>query len=85
VLPRAFVKVRHYGLLANRRRAQRLALSRRLLLVAGVAARLTAAAPATLLEPAPPPCCPNCGGTRLLYRALPADRAAAAPEPSDSS
>jgi hypothetical protein len=34
VLPRSFVKIRHYGLLANAQRAVRLALCRRLLLVA---------------------------------------------------
>jgi hypothetical protein len=34
VLPPGFVKVRHYGLLANRRRAEKLAACRRLLLAA---------------------------------------------------
>jgi Putative transposase len=32
VLPRGFVKIRHYGLLANRQRAAKLRLCRRLLL-----------------------------------------------------
>lgn len=70
VLPAGFVKVRHYGLLANRHRAERLALCRRLLLVANVAASLPdpQAAP---IEPAQPRCCPQCGGTRLVYRELP--------------
>jgi hypothetical protein len=36
VLPRGFVKVRHYGLLANRHRAERLATCRRLLVASGV-------------------------------------------------
>jgi hypothetical protein len=35
VLPRRFVKIRHYGLLANRHREAKLAVCRRLLLVAG--------------------------------------------------
>src|SRR5262249_49058459 len=59
VLPGGFVKVRHYGLLANRHRAERLALCRRLLLVAHVAAML-ADAQATSIEPAQPRCCPKC-------------------------
>jgi hypothetical protein len=33
VLPKGFVKVRHYGLLANRCRAERLEVNRQLLLV----------------------------------------------------
>jgi hypothetical protein len=75
VLPSGFVKVRHYGLLANRHRAARLAVSRRLLLAANVAAILPdgANAPdaqAVPIEPAQARCCPACGGTRLLYREL---------------
>jgi hypothetical protein len=35
VLPRGFVKIRHYGLLANRRREEKLTTCRRLLLVGG--------------------------------------------------
>jgi hypothetical protein len=70
VLPTGFVKVRHYGLLANRHRAERLKLCRRLLLVANVAA-LLADAQATPLEPAQSRCCAECGGTRLIYRELP--------------
>jgi hypothetical protein len=38
VLPRGFVKIRHYGLLANRHREAKLALCRRLLLAAGCGA-----------------------------------------------
>ena len=69
VLPKSFVKIRHYGLLANAQRQARLALCRRLLLVATVAAALPSpeAAP---IEPAQPRCCANCGGTRLVYREL---------------
>jgi Putative transposase/Transposase zinc-binding domain len=68
VLPRGFVKVRHYGLLANRERAVRLAQARDLLgraawaaAVAGVTAAPTEAAAG---------CCPVCGGTRLQRRRL---------------
>ncbi len=57
VLPKGFVKIRHYGLLANAQREARLAMCRRLLLVATVAAVLPgkdtaaiAAGPAALLR-----------------------------------
>jgi hypothetical protein len=69
VLPKGFVKIRHYGLLANRTREARLALCRRLLVVANV----TAAAPnveAARVEPAQPHCCTKCGSSRLIYREL---------------
>jgi Putative transposase/Transposase zinc-binding domain len=69
VLPSGFVKVRHYGLLANRRRQERLALCRRLLLVTNVAAALPSPDEVPIL-PAQPRCCPQCGGTRLIYREL---------------
>ncbi len=85
VLPKGFVKIRHYGLLANAQREARLALCRRLLLVANVAATLvgTEAAP---LEPVQPRCCERCGGTRLLYRELaPGEALAAAVTVVDSS
>jgi hypothetical protein len=69
VLPRGFVKVRHYGLLANRHRDARLAVCRRLLLVANLAAMLPDA-PAAPLEPAQPRACQQCGGPRFVYLAL---------------
>jgi Putative transposase/Transposase zinc-binding domain len=69
VLPKGFVKVRHYGLLANAQRESRLAACRRLLLVAKVAATLPNA-DTKPIEPALPRCCPQCGGTRLVYREL---------------
>src|SRR5262245_2179424 len=69
VLPKGFVKIRHYGLLANAQREARLALCRRLLLVVAVAAALPPPA-AVPLEPAQPRCCPNCGGSRLVCSEL---------------
>lgn len=82
VLPRGFVKIRHYGLLTNAQREARLALCRRLLLVATVAVAAVAATlprPETVrLEPAQPRCCPKCGGTRLVYRELSAAAPASA-------
>jgi hypothetical protein len=65
VLPRGFVKVRHYGLLANRQRAERLKVSRRLLLGVTVGARLG------VVAAAPRPSCPRCGSERLEYGPLP--------------
>jgi hypothetical protein len=56
VLPCGFVKVRHYGLLANRYREEKLQVCRRLLLVALVVAVVTG-----VLQRAAEPC-PNCGG-----------------------
>jgi hypothetical protein len=55
VLPRGFVKIRHYGLLANRHREQKLAVCRRLLVAAGVGP--------VACEPAArrPDPCPACG------------------------
>jgi hypothetical protein len=69
VLPRGFVNVRHYGLLANARREARLAACRRLLLVANVAAALPGPPPEAI-GPAQPRCCERCDGTRLVYREL---------------
>jgi Putative transposase/Transposase zinc-binding domain len=69
VLPKGFVKIRHYGLLANAQREARLALCRRLLLVVVVAATL-GKGPAVSVEPAQPRCCPNCGSRRLVYGEL---------------
>jgi Putative transposase/Transposase zinc-binding domain len=58
VLPCGFVKVRHYGLLANRYREEKLQVCRRLLLVTAVLA-VVAGVLQRALEP-----CPRCGGNR---------------------
>ena len=55
--------------MANGQREARLAVCRRLLLVVNATAALPGVETAPL-TPAPPPCCPHCGGTRLVYRAL---------------
>jgi hypothetical protein len=70
VLPKGFVKVRHYGLLANRCRQERLHRSRRLLPAATVAPPSPAAGEANGVAAAPRPCCPWCGGERIVRRAL---------------
>jgi hypothetical protein len=75
VLPRGFVKIRHYGLLANRQRKGKLELSRRLLLPVSVADEVVARPgldhDAGLIEPAPLPHCPECGGQRWVCLELP--------------
>jgi hypothetical protein len=84
VLPRGFVKIRHYGLLAHRQRQAKLALCRRLLLVVLVATALPVShseaqsGDLLVIEPARVPCCPQCGGTRLVHRELPAEPYASA-------
>jgi hypothetical protein len=65
VLPAGFVKTRHYGLLANRDRDEKLRTCRRLVLVGLVEANVTPPAEA------PRRCCPNCGSTRLMVLDLP--------------
>ena len=89
VLPKGFVKVRHYGLLANRDRDERLAVCRRLLAVEALRARLMGTpspvrsdrAVATPAAAAFAPVCPFCGSERIECRALPRT----APVPLDTS
>jgi hypothetical protein len=70
VLPQGFVKIRHYGLLANRPRQAKLDRCRRLLLVAQVAAALPSVS-AEPIQPARPRCCPHCGSQHLVYLEMP--------------
>jgi hypothetical protein len=71
VLPRSFVKVRHYGLLANRHRAEKLAQCRRLLLPITVVGTPAPTSAAATNAPAETPGCPKCGGCRLVHMELP--------------
>ncbi len=74
VLPKGFVKMRHYGLLANRHREERLDVCRRLLLVVGASAILAKAKlqlDAVTIEPTRRPCCPRCGSERLTTIEVP--------------
>jgi Putative transposase/Transposase zinc-binding domain len=64
VLPKGFMKIRHYGLLASRQREARLRAARRLLVAVTVLMAIVAAPPP--VDEAAPPRCPRCGGTRLL-------------------
>jgi hypothetical protein len=58
VVPRGFMRIRHYGLLANRVRQKNLALCRQLL--TGPAATVP------LVGAIEPPCCPVCGRGHLI-------------------
>jgi len=80
VLPHGFTKVRHYGLLANRFRQERLSACRRLLLVTTVLATPTATGAEELpaADTAGERCCPECGSRRL-------ERTAALPAPVNTS
>ena len=83
VLPRGFVRIRHYGLLANRGREQKLALCRRLLLAEPARQR------AVPVPAAGPACraCPVCAqGEMRVVGLLPRqDQAGAPPIGEDSS
>ena len=71
VLPKGFVKLRHYGMLANRQREEKLDLCRRLLLPVKVAEQLPAGAKTEVrVEPAPPCRCPKCGSQRMVSSEL---------------
>jgi hypothetical protein len=61
VLPKGFMKIRHYGLLASRQREARLRQARKLLL----AKLVMGASPTTSVAPAESPRCPACGSVRL--------------------
>jgi Putative transposase/Transposase zinc-binding domain len=90
VLPKGFLKTRHYGLLANRQRQDKLQQSRQLLAAVNLAAALARAARAppragAAIEPARLPHCPHCGGQRFLRLALPPEGTAASPTRGDTS
>ena len=76
VLPKGFMKIRHYGLWASRHRAAKLHRSRQLLMVLNLAAALACAEralprDAIRIDPARLPHCPQCGGQRFIRIALP--------------
>jgi hypothetical protein len=73
VLPSGFVKVRHYGLLANRFREQRLSNCRDLLVVANslAACGIATADEADNIEPVRERCCAKCGSRRLECSPVP--------------
>jgi hypothetical protein len=62
VLPKGFMKIRHYGLLASRQREACLRQARRLLLPK----LALQGSPATGIEPTEPAHCPHCGSVRRV-------------------
>jgi hypothetical protein len=71
VLPNGFHRIRHYGFLANGHRAEKLALSRRLLGVPATSESTESAAPGKPIAPkleVPP--CPCCGGRMKITEAF---------------
>jgi Putative transposase len=66
VLPKGFMKIRHYGLLASRQREARLWQARKLLLPK----LALQAGPSAGIEPAEPARCPQCGSVRRARGAL---------------
>jgi hypothetical protein len=66
VLPRGFVKIRHYGLLANRNRTERLAVCRALLAVWTVVQLLASVLGSEEAGGGNPRRCPACGGAPWL-------------------
>jgi len=78
VLPKGFVKIRHYGLLANRQRQLRLDQCRRILLVTTATATLAGSAQTGLIELDSVPHCPHCGGSRIVRTVVPPQRPATA-------
>ncbi len=75
VLPKAFVKIRRYGLLANKQRETKLILCRFFLHASGNPKAFATAEPKSITDEAQPVHCPNCGGTRIASRPLSASRA----------
>ena len=85
VLPPRFVKIRHYGLLANRGRQARLQVARALL-----QAQSPTGQPLPELKPTPrilptPPLCPHCGWATLVLVRIVAPLRLASPPTLDSS
>jgi hypothetical protein len=66
VLPRGFVKIRHYGLLANRHRTERLTVCRVLLAVWPAAQCVVSALGAAEATGRAAPCGPACGAAQWL-------------------
>ena len=75
LLPRGFVKVRHYGLLANRGRAAKLARCRYVLGVVVPAQQAAAAAGAAETPTEAARRCPHCGGELVVLEVWPRPRA----------
>ena len=81
VVPTGFVRIRHYGLLANRTRQAKLARARQLLAIVAATPLLSpVSVPATDTAPSPTAAarCPHCAGTALAQDCPPPAAARAA-------
>jgi hypothetical protein len=67
VLPRGFVRIRHFGFLSARRRRESMAVSRRVL---AEATRPRSATPTTTPPPTTTWPCPCCGGAMIIIEKL---------------
>ena len=67
VLPARFVKIRHYGLLGNRQRQQRLACARKLLGVISPPEPCQSPTQTQKNDESPRPCCPFCHRPTLVF------------------
>jgi hypothetical protein len=85
ILPERFTKIRHYGLLANRGRQQRLAQARALFPKAAAATPASATSPAAQPVCCPPPTCPHCKGTTLKLLRIILPSGSSKPPLNDSS
>lgn len=87
VLPRGFVRIRHYGLLANRGREEKLRACRRLLFRGAAAARAALPALPAAAEEGRPRRCGACGeGVMVVVGLLPrAGHVASRPATADTS
>jgi hypothetical protein len=86
VLPSGFVKVRHYGLLANRFRDERLSTCRQLLAAAAVPGVVGEAAPNNPVDvqPRQERCCAECGSRRQECVVLPRETSECKPSKDTS-
>ena len=84
-LPDGFHRIRHYGFLANRRRAAKLALCRTLLAVADAEAPLDDGKERQRSADAAPDLCPGCGGRMEPIGMVPRAQPASASSWHDSS
>jgi hypothetical protein len=82
LLPERFVKIRHYGLLANRQRQERVAQARALLSPAAPEPALPDSGEST---DEPQMVCPHCGSKRMILIEVLEGATTSKPAPSDSS
>ena len=70
VLPRGFVRIRHFGFLSSRRRGRLLPLCKQMLARASFTTLCMAAHSKRRIEPSPLWTCPLCGGSMILVERL---------------